>query len=53
MKLIYLTILTILVVNASQTRTPEALADQVLSLPGYYNFTPDFEMYSGYLTLQQ
>jgi hypothetical protein len=33
-------------------RTPAALADKVTSLDGYYNFTNDFEMYSGYLTIQ-
>ena len=50
---LYLTIFIILLVNVYTERTPQALADQVLSLPGYYNFTADFEMYSGYLTLQQ
>lgn len=33
-------------------RTSAALADKVTSLDGYYNFTKDFEMYSGYLTIQ-
>jgi hypothetical protein len=33
-------------------RTPAALADKVAYLDGYYNFTKDFEMYSGYLTIQ-
>jgi carboxypeptidase C (cathepsin A) len=34
-------------------RTSAAMADKVTSLDGYYNFTKDFEMYSGYLTIQQ
>lgn len=33
-------------------RTSAALADKVASLDGYYNFSKDFEMYSGYLTIQ-
>lgn len=34
-------------------RTPQALADQVKELEGYYNFTKDFEMYSGFLKIQE
>jgi hypothetical protein len=37
---------------ALHQRTSAAMADKVATLDGYYNFTKDFEMYSGYLTIQ-
>jgi hypothetical protein len=49
--LLFTLLLTILI--SAYARTPEAQADQVKELDGYYNFTNQFEMYSGYLTIQQ
>ena len=50
---ILLCLVACLCIMAFSERTPEALADQVKQLEGYYNYTGKFEMYSGYLTIQQ
>ncbi len=49
---VFLAITVLSSTMALHQRTSAALADKVTTLDGYYNFTKDFEMYSGYLTIQ-
>ncbi len=51
---IELFVLTFLLLSCAvlSERTQDALKDKVTQLDGYYNYTADFEMYSGYLTIQ-
>jgi carboxypeptidase C (cathepsin A) len=46
MKLIIVTLLLIAFIQSAP------VADEVRALKGFYNFSSEFKMYSGYLTLQ-